>query len=143
MARRTITAEVASTRHRTAVVTKAGLSENGSTKFDVTPDGGASAGTALLGVLKFIILSMKSMKKAYKRYSRATTNIWEVKGLGSEQILGRLYYEYLTIAPHIFSWFWNTPICCLLVSKGTVPHHDSTKTSSEEGVVGYLGATLS
>lgn len=76
MARRTITAEVASTRHRTAVVTKAGLSENGSTKFDVTPDGGASAGTALLGVLKFIVLPMKTMKGAHNRYPRATTTIW-------------------------------------------------------------------
>ena len=76
MARRTITAEVASTRHRTAVVTKAGLSENGCTKFDVTPDGGASAGTALLGVFKFIILPMETMKEAHRRYARATTTIW-------------------------------------------------------------------
>ena len=76
MARRTITAEVASTRHRTAVVTKAGLSENGCTKSDVTPDGGASAGTALLGVFKFIILPTETMKEAHKRYARAITTMW-------------------------------------------------------------------
>ena len=31
---------------------------------------------------------------------------------------------------------------CCFRNTGTVPHHDSTETSSEEGVVGYLGATL-
>lgn len=51
MARRTITADVASRRHRTAVTTNAGLSEYGFTKFDVTPDGRARAGTRLLGLL--------------------------------------------------------------------------------------------
>ena len=62
MARRTITADVASRRHRTAITTNAGVSEYGFTKFDVMPDGGARAGTSLVGLLLLIMLSMPTWK---------------------------------------------------------------------------------
>lgn len=56
VARRTMTAKVASRRHRTAVTINAVLSEYGFTKLEVTPDGGARAGrTALLELLLLMV----------------------------------------------------------------------------------------
>ena len=56
-AKRTITADVASRRQRTAVAIKALLSEYGSMKFGMIPSGGVRAGTSL-GLAVFIMLSM-------------------------------------------------------------------------------------
>ena len=62
MAKRTINADVASRRHGTAVTMKAGLSEYGSTKFGMIPDGGGRAGT-LLGFV-FIMLPILTVDEA-------------------------------------------------------------------------------
>ena len=57
-AKRTTTETVASRRHKTAVTTNAGLREYGSTKFGVTPGGGARAGTSL-ELVELILLSVQ------------------------------------------------------------------------------------
>lgn len=75
VARRTTTADVASRRQRTPVTTNTGLSEYGSTKFDVTPDGGAIAAAE---VLLFIRLPMPMVNPAVKRHAKM--NIWKDKG---------------------------------------------------------------
>lgn len=69
MAKRTITADVASRRHRTAVTMNTGLSEYGSTKFGMTPGGGVRAGT-LLGLVVFIMLRMLTVDEAGKYAER-------------------------------------------------------------------------
>ncbi len=61
MARRTTTATVAKRRQRTAVTSNAGLSEYGSRRFGVMPDGGEMATT---GWSLFIRLLMLTVNKA-------------------------------------------------------------------------------
>lgn len=69
MARRTIAADVASRRYRIAVATNAGLSEYGSTKFGVTPDGGERAGLRLLALLLSMMLFMLMVREASQNSS--------------------------------------------------------------------------
>lgn len=66
--RRTITASVANNRHRTVVAMKAGSSEEGCLKFEVTPTGGVRAGavlgsaTSMMGVVECAESTLQQQK---------------------------------------------------------------------------------